>query len=342
MTEVATAALLFGATASSAMAADPVRGKALYNNTNGAPLSCGTAGCHGPDPTLNTNKIRNGSTGAAVLNAINSVGAMSFLKTYVSAVDADDIAAYIVNPAAGTPSPAASLSTPSLSFGNQVVMTASGTMSATLRNSGTANLVVASIALAGTNPGDFTRGGTCAAATTLAPAQTCSIDVTFTPAVVGSRSATISVTHNATPSSNTLAVSGSGIAAPTPSVALSATSLAFGNQMVGSTSASKPVSINNTGSANLLLGAIALTGTNAADFAAAGCSGQTLAPGASCTVNVTFTPGALNARSATLSIPSNAGGSPHGVGLTGTGTAVPAPAVALNPTTLAFGNQTVG
>lgn len=340
--ELATMALLVGTVASPAMAADPVRGKALYNNTNGAPLSCGTQGCHGPDPTQNINKVRNGSTGAAILKALNDVGAMSFLKPYVSAVDADDIAAYIVNPAAGTPMPVATLSTASLSFGNQVVMTASGTMSATLRNSGTANLVVSSITLAGTNPGDFTRGGTCAAATTLAPTQTCSIDVTFVPTVIGARSATITVAHNATPASSTLGLSGSGIAAPMPAVGLSATSLAFGNQTVGSTSAAKSVSVSNTGSASLQLGTIALTGTNSADFAATGCSGQTLAPGANCSVNVTFTPGALNARSATLSIPSNASGSPHGVALTGTGTAVPAPAVALNPTTLAFGNQTVG
>ena len=56
----------------------------------------------------------------------------------------------------------------------------------------------------------------------------------------------------------------------------------------------------------------------------------------------TFTPAALNARSATLSIPSNASGSPHGVALSGNGVAAPAPAVTLSPASVAFGNQTVG
>ena len=42
------------------------------------------------------------------------------------------------------------------------------------------------------------------------------------------------------------------------------------------------------------------------------------APGASCTISVTYAPSATGARSANLSIPSNATGSPHTVSLAGT------------------------
>jgi hypothetical protein len=314
----------------------------------GSDYSCGSSGCHGPDPTANSNNVQKASTGSAVLSAIQSVGVMNYWlvvapgKALVTSVDADDIAAYIVNPASGTATPAASLSPTTLNFGNQVTGTTSATMSATLKNSGTANLVLSTVTLAGTNSVDFTRGGTCAPALTLAPAQTCSIDVTFKPTAIGTRSATVTVAHNASPSTSTLNVTGSGIAAPTPAAGLSATTLAFGNQTVGMTSAARSVTITNTGTATLTLGTITTTGTNPGDFAPSGCSGSSLSAGMGCTISVTFTPAALNARSATLSIPSNAAGSPHGVALTGNGTAAPAPAVTLNPTSLAFGNQTTG
>ena len=347
MNHILTAGLLATAIAAPVQAADPVSGKRLYENTNGAPLSCANVGCHGPDPTLNKNNIRAGANAPnVILNAIsNDKGGMSFLGTppyTVTSLQAGDIAAYIANPAAGTPSPAATLSTATLSFGNQVVQTSSGTMSANLTNTGSANLVLSTITLGGTNPMEFTRGGTCAPAISLAPAASCSVDVTFKPTALGTRSAAITIGHNATPNTSVLSLTGNGTAAPTPAVGLSATTLDFGSQTVGMSSAIKSVSISNTGTANLVLSTIMTTGTNAADFAASKCSGSTLTPGTSCAVDVTFTPAALNARTATLSIVSNAGGSPHGVALSGNGVAAPAPAITLSPATLAFGNQTVG
>ena len=260
----------------------------------------------------------------------------------VSALQAADIAAYIANPASGTPSPAATMSTATLSFGSQVVQTSSGTMSAILTNRGSASLVLSTITLGGTNSTEFTRGGTCAAAVSLAPTASCSVDVIFKPTAIGTRSATITIGHNATPNTSVLSLTGTGASAPVPAVGLSATTLAFGGQTVGMPSAIKSVTISNTGTANLVLGTITTTGSNAADFAANKCSGSTLIPNASCTVDVTFTPAALNARTATLSIASNASGSPHGVALSGNGVAAPAAAVTLSPASLAFGNQTVG
>ncbi len=345
MNHILTAGLLAAAIAAPVQAADPVKGKLLYNNTNDAPLSCGSSSCHGPDPLANKSNVRAGANPNVILNAISSKPEMNFLGRApytVDALQAADIAAYIANPASGTPSPAATLSTAALSFGSQVVQTSSGAMSANLTNTGSAPLVLSAITLGGTNAAEFTRGGTCAATVSLAPAASCSVDVTFKPTAAGARSATITIGHNATPNTSVLSLTGTGAAAPVPAVGLSATTLAFGSQTLGMPSAAKSVSISNTGTANLVLGTITTTGANAAEFAPSNCSGSTLTPGASCAVSVTFTPAALNARSATLSIASNASGSPHGVALSGNGVAAPAPAVTLSPASLAFGNQSVG
>lgn len=345
-TMLTAAALATCLLATNTWAADPVRGRNLYHNTSttlGASVSeC--AGCHGLDPLANRLNIRAGANNpTAILNAINSgVGGMGVYRPYITATDAADLAAYIANPAAGTPSPAASLSTATLAFGSQVQGTSSATMSATLTNTGSASLVLATVTLGGTNPGDFTRSGTCVNALALAPAQSCTVSAVFRPTALGARSATVTIAHNATPASTTVTLTGEGVSAPTPAAALSATTVAFGNQTVGMTSAAKTVSITNTGTATLTVGSIGVGGANPGDFAAANCSNVQLNPGANCAISVTFTPAALNARSATLAIPTNAAGSPHGVALTGNGTSVPAPAVTLNPTTLAFGNQATG
>jgi trimeric autotransporter adhesin len=74
------------------------------------------------------------------------------------------------------------------------------------------------------------------------------------------------------------------------------------------------------GTATLTITGIAITGTNAGDFAQTHTCGSSLAAGASCTINVTFKPTAIGSRSAALSVTDNATGSPQHVPLSGTGT----------------------
>ena len=94
---------------------------------------------------------------------------------------------------------------------------------------------------------------------------------------------------------------------PLPDISVSPTSYNFGNVQVGSSSAAQTFTVSNTGTANLVIGTIILTGTNANQFSKLNdnCSGQTLAPSGSCTVQVKFSPTSLGSKSATLSIPSN-------------------------------------
>jgi hypothetical protein len=105
-----------------------------------------------------------------------------------------------------------------------------------------------------------------------------------------------------------------------PVAQLSPASLNFGSVKRPATSAPQRVTLTNAGTAVLTITSITIGGANPGDFAiAARTCGATLAPAASCTIDVTFRPTARHARSGILSIADNAAGSPHVVALTGTG-----------------------
>ncbi len=101
-------------------------------------------------------------------------------------------------------------------------------------------------------------------------------------------------------------------------------SLNFGNQSVGTTSVSQPVTLSNTGAAALTITTIA---TSANFGETDNCAGS-VAAGGSCTINVTFFPTTTGTLNGTLTITDNnngVAGSTQTVGLTGTGTAPPTP-----------------
>lgn len=331
-----------------AFSADPVAGKAAYNNLHAtpAPLGCAAAACHGTDPSVGQNSIRKGANNPGVIqSAIDSnKGSMGFLKPFFTATDIDNIAAYIANPSAGTPQPVIRLSSATIAFGSQTVLTTSAPMVVTVSNTGSANLTLQTLAIGGANAADFARAGTCAPGGSVAPAASCTIALTFTPQSTGERSGSLSITHNASGSPIAVALSGTGASSPTPAIGLSAASLALGDQVINTPSAAKTVTVTNTGTAALMLNSVAVGGANASDFVLSGncAAGTNLVPQASCTASVIFTPSALGARTAAISIASNATGSPHSVALTGNGVAVGAPAVKLSPATVNFGNQMVG
>lgn len=102
-------------------------------------------------------------------------------------------------------------------------------------------------------------------------------------------------------------------------VALQPGSLTFGPQPVaGMTSAQTIVLTNNTSSAVSISG-LSFTGANPSDFSQANSCGLSVADGASCNINVTFTPHAAGARTATLNVIDSDPSSPQTVSLTGTG-----------------------
>jgi Putative Ig domain/HYDIN/CFA65/VesB-like, Ig-like domain len=110
--------------------------------------------------------------------------------------------------------------------------------------------------------------------------------------------------------------------AATASVAFAPTSLVFGAQDIGTTSAPQSITITNTGTGGLFINSAVTRGANPLDFTQVsdGCSGVTLAAGTSCAVSITFSPTATGTRSATFILTDNAANSPQSVPITGTGT----------------------
>ena len=110
-------------------------------------------------------------------------------------------------------------------------------------------------------------------------------------------------------------------AATGPAVTLSPASLTFPSQDVGTTSAAQTITATNSGDQNLFFNNVATTG-NTLDFTIGtdDCIGTTLAPGASCSISVTFSPSVTGTRTANVVYTDNAANSPQSVPLTGTGT----------------------
>ena len=203
----------------------------------------------------------------------------------------------------------------SLSFGNQNVGTTSTSQALTLTNSQSTSLTGISVAITGTNAGDFAETDNCG--TTVAANSSCTINVTFTPTATGARTGTVTVTDSA--GTQTASLSGTGVG----SVTLTPSTVNFGNQGVGTTSGAQPVTLFN-GNGTALTGiSVGLTGTNAGDFAQSNNCGTTVAANSSCTINVTFTPTVAGSRAATLTVTDSAG--TQSSSLTGTGTDATAP-----------------
>ncbi len=109
--------------------------------------------------------------------------------------------------------PVASVTPGSLAFGNQAVNTTSAPQAVTLSNTGGAPLTfTASVAGA-----DFAQTNACGG--TVAVGGSCVISLTFTPTVVGARSATLSIASN-DPAHNplTVALTGTGVATSAPTI----------------------------------------------------------------------------------------------------------------------------
>jgi hypothetical protein len=122
-------------------------------------------------------------------------------------------------------------------------------------------------------------------------------------------------------------------------------SLSFGNASLG-TNISQSVTFTNQGNATLTLNSFGISGANSADFtmSAGGTTcplqGGTLAPLASCALNIQFAPSAVGLRGAELIASYETPTSPLSIPLSGTGVGVPVAVV--TPPALTFGNQGLG
>jgi len=207
-------------------------------------------------------------------------------------------------PVSGTAAvPTADLSGATLSFPDQTLNTPSATKTVTLTNNGTVPLTLnPAIAITG----DFSQTNDCVSP--IAASAHCTITVTFTPTVVGARTGTITISDNASPTgattTQTVALSGNGLAAG-PTVTLTPATLPqFSDQVVGASSATQTLTLTNTGSVAFAVPSpIIIGGINPGDFSQTNDCGASLAVGAApCHINVKFTPAAVGTRSAFISI----------------------------------------
>jgi hypothetical protein len=204
--------------------------------------------------------------------------------------------------------PVVTLSTSSLTFSAQLVNTSSPQQAITLTNSGDAALNISSIFAFF----DFAQTNNCGSK--VVPGASCTINVTFTPAATGTRNGTLNI--NDDPSAGTqqtVSLSGTGVA---PAAVLTPGSLTFSPQIVGTSSAAQSMTLSNPGSATLVINSILAS----AEYSQTNNCGSNLAPGASCSINVVFTPAASGNRPGTVYVYDNTiGGSPQTPGLSGTG-----------------------
>lgn len=222
------------------------------------------------------------------------------------------------------------LSPASLAFG-AVSVGGSSSQPATFTNSAGSAATLSAVSATG----DFSvTGGTCQASGAVAVGSSCTITVTFSPTVLGSRTGTLTVTSNGAPATVQTSLSGSGATAAT--VAASPGSVAFGSVAL-QTSASAVVTFTNSGGVPATLGTPTVSGSGYS-LGSDGC-GTTLAANSACTVQVRFTPPALGASSGSLTLSGQFNGSPVMVALNGTGIAS---VLSFQPNPVSFGSVVTG
>src|SRR4029077_8408221 len=158
---------------------------------------------------------------------------------------------------------------------------------------------------------------------------TCTISVTFTPTVKGTISGALTVTDSATDSPEIVNLSGTGTGTVTNPVSFSPASLTFSNQLVGTPSAGKTITLTNKGSTNLMVTGVTATG----DYGETDtCTGQSIIQNGTCTITVKLTPSTTGTIKGEISVADSAITSQQVVTLTGMGVG----ALSFSPSTLNF------
>lgn len=188
------------------------------NNTGSLPLSLGNGVFTG------TNASSFSKSSDSCSNATVAVGASCQVGIRLSPVAAGAHSAAFTIPDNSPQSPhtvsltgngtqpVALASVSSLAFGGQEVGKPGTPKSFSVLNNGNAPLVIASTVIGGANAGDFTTTFNSCTGATLAPNNACTVSVRMTAGAVGSRTGTVTLTHNA--ANPTTVVNLSGIGTP--------------------------------------------------------------------------------------------------------------------------------
>jgi hypothetical protein len=200
-------------------------------------------------------------------------------------------------------------------LGRQPLNLESDAQVVTLSNTGDSALPISSIALTGSNPGQFSQSHDCPP--TLPRGSACAIDVRFKPTSTGSKTAFLTVAAADGAGTKEVALTGTGARS---AFSVSPTSLSFGNQARGTASAAKLVTISNTGTVVLPIVSITIGGSHPGHFKQTNDCPAQVPVGGSCSASVTFNPTSRGSKSAKLRVTAAGGAGVKTVGLTGNGT----------------------
>jgi hypothetical protein len=217
-----------------------------------------------------------------------------------------DTDTFVAKIGTGGSAPTVSLTPGTLQYSVQAVGSISSSQQVELRNMSTLSLAISSISASS----GFAESDNCG--TSLPPAGSCTLSVTFNPTAAGSFTGTIQVNDNAVASPQLISVLGSAVGA---TVALSPTSLTFASTQLQVASAAQVVTLSNNGNASLNIGSVQISG----DYTQTNNCSASLSAGSNCTINVTFAPTATGSRTGMLTLSDSASGSPQSVALSGTG-----------------------
>jgi hypothetical protein len=208
----------------------------------------------------------------------------------------------------------------SANFGSVVTGNAN-TQTIQVSNNGTATLTISQAAVSGA--GFSVRG--LSLPLNLAPSQATNFNVQYAPTTAATVTGSLAITSNASGSPVNVPLSGTGVAASN-TLSVSPASLSFSSVNDGSTS-SKSLTLTNTGNSNVAISGVSITGTG---FSILNGSGAvTLSPNQIASVSVQFAPATAGPATGSVTISSNATGSPASVSLSGTGVAPVSHSVAL-------------
>jgi hypothetical protein len=237
----------------------------------------------------------------------------------ITVVDSDTTSPQVAG-LSGTGVAPVSVSPGALSYPNVLTGTTSAAQTVNLSNNHDAAEDLSSISISG-DYAIVTNSNTC---TNSVPAGgNCSFDVNFQAGAAGT---TTNGAVTIPTSGGFLSPTVVSLSACSGNIGLSPASLNFGKVATGTTSAMETARLENQSGAALNISDVSISGLDASDFSVANnaCSTSTgLAVGASCTVDVTFTPAAIGNRSATLNFTDDGSCSPQQVSLLGGSSAGP-------------------
>ena len=205
-------------------------------------------------------------------------------------------------------------------FGTVPVGQRSELVSIVIQNNGTGSTGKLSTAVAGTDAATFVVDSDDCAGQSLAPSAQCTLQMHFAPSQpTAMKTATLTVTDA---NGDSVVVALTGTASEPATLTLLPATQDFGTVVVGSSSQPLPFTLRNndvlpTGAITI---SIRLADQEQFKIAMDGCSGQTVQPGASCTVQVAFAPANPGMKQASL-VATIAGGPTLASSLTGTGAA---------------------